>query len=201
LHAALKARHVFGGQCAVFGYPAMHPRAPFAPVVGVQLAFHEGLYIVFAQSELCINGIEGRTVFPGHFDNAVDVLNAKHKSETQKREYCSEFPRCIKDCLAARLVACSFWALFRAFRCKSSFGSAMLCLIAGFPLQSLARQDRYLSIRLRVIATQLAFANALLALKTNHPLKQLANYKLRCNRNSMRQKALLLTSDLHPSVF
>jgi hypothetical protein len=79
----------------------MHPRTPFAPVVGVQFAFHEGLYIVFAQPELCKDGIERRTVFPGHFNDTVDVLNAKHTSETPKREYCSAFPRCIKDCLAA----------------------------------------------------------------------------------------------------
>ena len=74
LHTALKTRHIFGGQCPVFGYPTMHARTPFAPVVGVQFALHERLYIVFAQSELCKDGIEGRSVFPGHFDNAVDVF-------------------------------------------------------------------------------------------------------------------------------
>jgi hypothetical protein len=133
LHAALKARHIFGGQRAVFGYPAMHPRTPFAPVVGVQFAFHEGLYIVFAQSELCKDGIEGRTVFPGHFDDAVDVLNAKHTSETPKREYCSDFLCCIKDCLVARLLAWVFGRFFGLF--GTSPHSSLLCCasLRAFP--------------------------------------------------------------------
>jgi hypothetical protein len=56
----------------------MHALSPLSPIVWMKLSFHECFYIIFTQSELIENRIKRRSVFPCHFDNPIDVLQAKH---------------------------------------------------------------------------------------------------------------------------
>ena len=74
LPATAKTADVLAAQCQVFCFTSLHPGAPFLPVTQLEFVFHESDNFGFRQPELYFNSLERRTVFPGHFDDAVDGL-------------------------------------------------------------------------------------------------------------------------------
>ena len=52
---------------------AVHPFAPHEVAAAFHVGTHEFNHVFFSQTKLNLNGFEGRTVFPAHFDDAVDV--------------------------------------------------------------------------------------------------------------------------------
>ena len=55
----------------------MYTGSPLSPIVRMKFSFHQGLYVVFSKSELGKNRIKWRPVFPRHFNNPVDILQAQ----------------------------------------------------------------------------------------------------------------------------
>lgn len=58
----------------MFGTPAGYPFAPVAKRSWVHVPAHEFADFVFLEAKLELDGFEGCTVFPGHFDETVQVF-------------------------------------------------------------------------------------------------------------------------------
>lgn len=57
----------------MFGLSALHPFAPHPERTGLHVASHQFNNLLFAQPELKGDCFKWRTVFPGHFNDAIDV--------------------------------------------------------------------------------------------------------------------------------
>lgn len=61
----------------VLGAPALHALPPHVEGGALQPLTHKINHFRFGETELCGDGFEGCTVFPGHFDDAVFVGKGK----------------------------------------------------------------------------------------------------------------------------
>jgi hypothetical protein len=73
LPIALETVHLLARFEGVLGASALHPRPPTPPRSGLQRTAHQHDHLRFRQAELRLDGVEGRPVFPGHFDDPVRV--------------------------------------------------------------------------------------------------------------------------------
>ena len=58
----------------MFGLATTDPFAPHPKGRGLHLSAHQLNHIRFRQTELEGNGFEGSSVFPGHFNDPVEIL-------------------------------------------------------------------------------------------------------------------------------
>ena len=59
---------------SVFGFATAHPLAPQPERRRFHVLSHHSNHLRFGKSELKFNRIEGGTVFPGHFNDPVQIL-------------------------------------------------------------------------------------------------------------------------------
>ena len=72
----------------VFGFAAADPLAPELERRRFHLLPHHRDDLRLGESELKLDRLEGRSVFPGHFDNAIKILAGErcHRRRTQECE-------------------------------------------------------------------------------------------------------------------
>lgn len=58
---------------AVFGLSSGHALPPELEGAGFQVTTHELDDLGFAETVRCANGLEGRSIFPGHFNDSTDI--------------------------------------------------------------------------------------------------------------------------------
>jgi len=56
----------------MFGSPVLNAGTPHSKATGLHFPSHYGDYLCFSYAELGQNGIEGSSIFPTHFYNAVN---------------------------------------------------------------------------------------------------------------------------------
>ena len=73
---------------SVFGFAAAHPLAPELERCRFHLLPHQCDHLRLGKSELKFNRLEGRAVFPGHFDDSIEIFAGEryHRRSTQKGE-------------------------------------------------------------------------------------------------------------------
>ena len=72
----------------VFGFATTDPLAPELERRRFHLLTHHCDHLRLGKAELKLDRLEGRSVFPGHFDNAINILAGKrfHRRSTQECE-------------------------------------------------------------------------------------------------------------------
>lgn len=77
---------------AVLGGSALYAGAPHAPGAWFHFSAHERNHLSFLEAKLQQNGIERRAIFPGHFNDAIDILLRKkfqvHTLQTTFDTFC-----------------------------------------------------------------------------------------------------------------
>ncbi len=66
--------HIRRPEVFVLGTSAGNPLPPHAKAGGLHLPAHQADYLRFRQSELLLDSLKWRAVFPGHFNDAVYLL-------------------------------------------------------------------------------------------------------------------------------
>ena len=71
---------------SMFGFTAAHPLAPELERRRFHVLPHHGNHLRFGESELKFNRLEGGAVFPGHFNDPVQILAGEgcHRCTEQK---------------------------------------------------------------------------------------------------------------------
>ena len=72
----------------MFGFAATDPLAPELERLRFHLLPHHCDHLRLGESELKLDRLKGRSVFPGHFDNAIKILARErfHRRSTQECE-------------------------------------------------------------------------------------------------------------------
>jgi protein phosphatase len=79
-------------QAFVFGTPPLYPRPPASPGGGFQLGAQQRDDVGFGQAKLPLDGVEGRPVFPGHFNDPVAVGGRKGQVGVHTRRNFAGYP-------------------------------------------------------------------------------------------------------------
>ena len=61
-------------RCGMFGFAAAHPLTPELERRGFHVLPHHSDHLRFGESELKFNRLEGSAVFPGHFNDPIEIF-------------------------------------------------------------------------------------------------------------------------------
>lgn len=107
--AAVAADFRVADFCVFLTHAAVYPFPPKVETAAFQLIAHQGNHGGFRKAKLGMNGFEWRAVFPGHFDDAIDVVRGQlcHAQRFLFQSTCTAEP-------SANITDSGFWLLRKA---------------------------------------------------------------------------------------